>query len=166
MIKEKINRVVRIVGCCVALLAGVACAESDCVLTGRPTALFNFYDVDTMQPVVYADSITITALQTKEEQDTVLVNRASKLGGFSLPLSYVEEESIFEIRYGTYRDTLRIKHTNMPHFISMECGRKMFYHIESITYTKKFLMDSIIIKNRDIDDYEKENFQMLFKLDM
>lgn len=148
----------------VSIVAGVmavSCSEGDCSLLGRPRALFNLYDSESKQGITYLDTITITSLYT----DSVLLNRRYNFSGFSLPLRYTEEETVFVLTavdsIGIWRDTLRISHTNKPYFSSLDCGREMFHTIQSISYTSH-LLDSIVLINPDVDTYEKENFQIFY----
>lgn len=148
----------------VSLVAGVmavSCSEGDCSLLGRPRAQFKLYSSQTKQAITYLDTLTITALYT----DSVFLNRFTNFDAFSLPLRYTEEETVFVITavdsISTWRDTIRIYHTNKPFFSSLDCGREMFHTIQSIT-TTTHLLDSIVLINPDVDTYEKENFQIFY----
>lgn len=135
-----------------------ACSESDCSIGGRPAARFNFLDTESLEQVSLFDSLTITSLGT----DSVLLNKGKALKYVALPLSYVATETTYILQYTeTEHDTIWLEHENTPHFISMDCGVDMFYTIKNIRYTT-WVLDSIVIRNADINDTEKENFQILY----
>lgn len=133
------------------------CSENDCSLGGRPAAVFNFNLLDPDKQGGL-DSLTVIAM----EPDSILLNKAKSVKAMSLPLSYTNSETVYILRYNFQQtDTIWLWHTNIPHFISMECGKDIFFHIDSIKYTT-LTMDSIVIRNRDINDHEKENFQIYY----
>lgn len=134
------------------------CSESDCSLGGRPAARFNFIDSKKHTLVSLFDSLTVTTLGT----DSILLNKVKAINHITLPLNYVEKETTFILKYNRFvYDTLWVEHENYPHFISMDCGISMFYHLKNVKYTTN-LIDSIALRNPDIDDNEKENFQIFY----
>ena len=146
----------------VVVLLGVlllsACSENDCSLGGRPSARFNFIDAESKKQVSLFDSLTITSIGT----DSILLNRAKSINHVTLPLNYIATETTYILKYNReLHDTIWLKHKNIPHFISMDCGVDMFYEIDSVGYTKHGL-DSIVLRNADINDTEKENFQIYY----
>lgn len=143
---------------CLFLFLIYSCSESDCSLGGRPAVRFNFIDSKKHTQVSLFDSLTVTALGT----DSILLNRVKAINHITLPLNYVEKETTFILKYTRFvHDTLWVEHENYPHFISMDCGISMFYHLKNIRYTTN-LIDSIALRNSDIDDNEKENFQIFY----
>lgn len=135
-----------------------ACSESDCSLGGRPSARFNFIDSKSKKQVSLFDSLTITSSGT----DSILLNRAKSINHATLPLSYIAKETTYILKYNReLRDTIWLRHKNIPHFVSMDCGVDMFYEIDSVGYTK-YGLDSIVLRNADINDTEKENFQIYY----
>lgn len=79
---------------------------------------------------------------------------------FKVPLSYSDQTS-FIINYnGEQQDYITIKHRNIPYFMSVDCGTMMFHEVTEVTHS--YGIDSIVIVNPNIDNYEKENFRIYF----
>ena len=142
-------------------LAFSACSESDCSLSGRPSVRFAFVNSLDHAPVSLFDSLTVTALGT----DSVLVNRERGIDHLTLPLDYSAGTTTFVLHYSRFlRDTITVAHTNHPHFISIDCGISMFYHLDGLEHTS-ILLDSIQLVNPDIDDNEKNNYRIYYTPD-
>lgn len=138
-----------------------ACSENDCSLEGRPSVRFAFIDSRTNARVNLFDSLTVTALKT----DSILLNRLKGINHISLPLSYISDTTTFILHYSRFlRDTIEVFHENYPHFISMDCGISMFYHLKGIDNTS-ILIDSIQLVNPDINDNEKDNYRIYYTPD-
>ena len=137
-----------------------ACGETtDCSLTGRPSLRFNFGDstLNAKKP----DTLTVVALNTVVG-DSVILNKQVKATYAILPLSYVYSETVFVFKYSkTLCDTIWVTHTNIEHFLSMNCGVVMYYKIESIKHTKNAI-DSVAIINSGVDTNEKENIRVFY----
>lgn len=92
-------------------------------------------------------------------RDTI-VNKESNLSTFKVPLSY-SDETTFIINYdGQQEDYITIKHRNIPYFMSVDCGTMMFHEATEVSHSNG--IDSIVIINPNIDNYEKENFRIYF----
>lgn len=89
-----------------------------------------------------------------------LVNKESNMSTFKVPLSY-SDQTTFIIDYnGEQQDYITIKHRNTPYFSSVDCGTMMFHEATEVTHSNG--IDSIVIINPNIDNYEKENFRIYF----
>jgi hypothetical protein len=58
---------------------------------------------------------------------------------------------------------LVLTHRNIPYFINLDCGTMMFYEVTGAETTTRML-DSLVITNPNIDNYEKENFKIYFTI--
>ncbi len=143
------------------ILTLTGCSENDCSLGGRPSARFAFIDSRTNTRVSLFDSLTVTALGT----DSILLNRLKGIDHITLPLSYVGDTTTFVLHYSRFlRDTIEVFHENYPHFISIDCGVSMFYHLKDVNNTS-ILIDSIRLVNSDINDNEKDNYRIYYTPD-
>ena len=89
-----------------------------------------------------------------------LVNKESNMSTFKVPLSY-SDQTTFIINYnGEQQDYITIRHNNIPYFMSVDCGAMMFHEATEVTHSNG--IDSIVIINPNIDNYEKENFRIYF----
>lgn len=162
-----------------ALIQG--CGESDCPLTTTSFARFDFLDGETHSSVKLSPTFDVTGFivaditvrdtledGTIEEKvvkdsllnDTVFNNAESTM---SLPLSYTSKTTYVLHYTEKMRDTIELSHQNIPYLQNIECGTMMFYKIENIKYTTNHL-DSITIVNPDINNEEKRNFIIYYRV--
>lgn len=140
-----------------------SCAEeSDCSLTSRATLRGTFYTINENNSRVEIElaTLTITALGT----DSVILNKDTKVKNVFLPLQYTVDTTALVLHFSDeWKDTIVIKHTNTPYFVSMECGYEMNQSITDCYYTKHVL-DSIDVKNNNANKDGKENLQLFLPL--
>ena len=135
-------------------------------LSAQCTGVCQFAFVDQYgRSVQYTD--TLTVIGQLETADTTiydtLINKSTNTSTLSLPLSY-GEQTRFILQYANrQRDVLTITHRNIPYFINLDCGTMMFYEVTGAETTTRML-DSLVITNPNIDNYEKENFKIYFTI--
>ncbi len=140
-----------------------ACSEeADCSMTNnRGMIVCNLYHIDPSTNVVQndtLDSLTVTAAGT----DSIIINRMGEVKNFSLPLRYTEDSTQFIFHYtGHMTDTVIVRHTNKPYFVSMDCGYQMQQSILSVRYTRRNL-DSIHIENPEASINGTENLKLYY----
>ena len=61
------------------------------------------------------------------------------------------------------RDTIEVTHRNIPFVSHIECGAVMHYEVENLRYTTNAL-DSVTIVNSQIDNEEKTNFNIYYRV--
>lgn len=136
--------------------------EADCTLTdNRGMIVCNVYQINpesntAMQNTL--DSLTVTAAGT----DSIVVNRLAQVTTFSLPLRYAVDSTELVFHYVQQAtDTVVIRHTNKPYFVSMDCGYQMQQSITDIRYTRHNI-DSIYIANSEANIYGTENLKIFY----
>ena len=134
----------------VVLLSGIAaCSDTDCTTSNTAYVNYNIYDAN-------GNSVSLTGPVT----DSVLINQESNLQSMQLPLRYTSTEDTFVVHLSEVLfDTIFVTHQNIPHFISMECGTGMYYHIDNARCTRR-IFDSISVVNPDINFDANEHIQM------
>lgn len=134
--------------------------EADCSMNERPMMNCNIYQLD---PYGYAerdtlDVLTITAWGT----DSVIINNQQEVLDLTLPLRYTADSTVLVFHYAELpTDTVIVRHTNTPYFLSMDCGYQMRQSINSISHTRHWL-DSIHITNNEAGIYGQENIQLFY----
>lgn len=135
--------------------------EEDCSMTARPMVQCYLYKIDPESQYVQndtLDSLTVTAYGT----DSVIINNQKKVHDLSLPLRYATDSTKLVFRYSKTRsDTLVIRHSNTPYFLSMDCGYQMKQSITSVSHTR-IKLDSIDIANKEAGIYGKENIKLFY----
>lgn len=152
----------KIISLLVTVIAFTACSSIDCPLSNQVYATYEI-SKDTL-----TDTLTVsTARHT--EGDTVILNKATNITSFSLPMSYSGDEDllIFSITSKTNSlvvlDTVSVKKENNPHFEAVDCNPSFFHTIIDVK-TTHHAIDSITIVNRKVTyDTTKPNFKVYFK---
>ncbi|MBQ8674552.1 MAG: calcium-binding protein P [Bacteroides sp.] len=146
---------------CPIIGMAVACSEEeDCSMTTRAMLYCNLYTIDEESNTVKKDtlkSLTITAWGT----DSVILNRGSNVKDLTLPLRYTADSTVLVFHYDEGRDTLIIRQTNTPYFVSMDCGYQMQQEVRSVSYTRH-LLDSIYISEAEANIYGTENLKLFY----
>lgn len=136
--------------------------EPECPLTTVSVARFNFLDSKTHKAVKFNNSVTVTGIAIIDDTLNIdtLFNMPQEY--MSLPLSYTDETT-YVIHYTeVMRDTIKLKHKNIPFVNDIECGAMMFYDVENMQYTTNAL-DSVIIVNPRITNEETTNFNIYYR---
>ncbi|NDV80938.1 DUF6452 family protein [Bacteroides sp. 51] len=146
-----------LIGITVSSCAG----ESDCSTAGR--AMLNGYIYRKTEAGTSVrdtlDSLKITAFGT----DSILLNNQKDVHDLSLPLQYTKDTTIVIFQYSQVTtDTITIRHTNTPNFISMECGYEMKQAILGLKYTKHRL-DSIRVTNNSTNTDGTKNLELYYR---
>ena len=104
------------------------------------------------------DSLTVTAYGT----DSIIINKQKRVHDISLPLRYTADSTKLVFEYSrNKRDTVVIRHSNTPYFLSMDCGYQMKQSITSIRHTR-ISLDSVHIANKEAGIYGKENIKLFY----
>ncbi|MCD8310387.1 MAG: DUF6452 family protein [Prevotellaceae bacterium] len=136
--------------------------EEDCSLSARASMVCGIYKMPSEGSYTLhtdtIDSLTVTALGT----DSVILNNQKNVTSITLPLRYTADSTVFVLNYGgRLRDTLVVRQTNTPYFLSMDCGYQMKQAVNSVRYSRH-LLDSLSIPNADADIYGTENLRLFY----
>ena len=145
-----------LIGTVVSSCAG----ESDCSTAGRAKLWSSLYRKDGTTVVNDTlDSLTVTALYT----DSIILPKMKEAHRFGIPLTYTNDTTTWIFHYSkTTRDTIIIRHTNTPKFVSMDCGYEMKQAIVDLSHTKHRL-DSIRITNSSTNTNETKNLELFYR---
>lgn len=136
--------------------------EPECPLNTISMARFEFLDSKTHASVSITSGALVTGIALidgKMDIDTVFNQAQSYM---SVPLSYTDQTT-YVIHYTeTMRDTIRLKHKNIPFSNDIECPVMMFFEVESMSYTTNAL-DSVKLINPEITNEEKINFHIYYR---
>ena len=136
--------------------------EPECQLNSTSLARFEFLDSKTHASVKLANGATVMGIATINgvaEADTVFNQAESYM---SVPLSYTDQTA-YVIHYTeTMRDTIVLKHKNIPFVSDIECPALMLYEVEDMTYTTNAL-DSVKLVNARITYEEAINFHIYYR---
>lgn len=145
-----------------------ACSDINCTMGSAAYANYLFKDRND-STLRFIDTLSV-GTTTLGGRDTVLMNRLIGDTAMSLPMSSsLTADTLYLFYFWRQQnparalDTLIIKHSNVPHFSSPECGIYVSHAIEDITYTKNFIED-IQILNKDVSANTAYNFKIRFNV--
>lgn len=151
--------------CCVFSLP--SCTEVDCPLDSVVVMTCGLYDATSESHLTLPHALSVTPYG----KDTLLLNSASQIGTFVLPLKMASTCDTVLLHFSddwdqSAVDTLILYHENMPHFESVECPTTIFHHlnrVEWINDTRADLdlkIDSVAIVRELVDYNDVENIQI------
>ena len=134
--------------------------EDDCTLSTRAMMYCNIYQLSESGKSVTdtIDTLTVTAFGT----DSVIINAQQTVTDISLPLRWSVDSTVFVFHYPSeVTDTICVRHTNTPYFLSMDCGYQVKQVINSVAYSQH-LLDSIAITDTEANVYGTENLRLYY----
>lgn len=144
-----------------------SCAdESDCSLVSRATLNGNIYQINSENEVSKFNLplLTIRGL-VSASKDTVILNQKQDAEIFDFPLQYTVDTTAIVFQYNEIlRDTIVLRHTNTPYFVSVECGYDMKQVVTSFSYTRNYIDSISLIKNNTNKD-GNENLRIFYIAD-
>ena len=150
-----------------ALVALAACTSIDCPVQNRVYTNYNLYKSDGSLDTLTVDTLTIATMVADGTLDTLL-NQDTDVTYFELDISHTQPEDelylfLADTLGNMYKDTIRIKKEDFPHFESVDCGISYFHKLTSVSCTKHIL-DSVVINNPNVNyDTKIEHFRIYFK---
>ena len=145
----------------IVLLSGCG-GEPECPLNSISLARFDFLDSQTHGSVKLTNGADVTGtiwIDDQAETDTVFNTAESYM---SVPLSYTDQTTYVIPYTETMRDTIELKHKNLPFVSDIECPAIMFFEVKDIRSTTNAL-DSVKLVNPEITNEEKVNFYIYYR---
>ena len=120
----------------------------DCKIynTAYYRTLFRSIDAITGDEVPYTFTEPLDIRLVVNGSDSLVINNMTSDTELALPMCYTQECDTLLLEFGTITtDTLFVEHTNIPYFISMDCGTGMYHNITGLRHTKNFIDSAAII---------------------
>ena len=120
----------------------------DCKIynTAYYRTLFRSIDDITGDEVPYTFPEPLDIRLVVNGSDSLVINNMTSDTELALPMCYTQECDTLLLEFGTITtDTLFVEHTNIPYFISMDCGTGMYHNITGLRHTKNFIDSAAII---------------------
>lgn len=143
-------------------VAALSCSEeADCSANARAMLQCHLYTINPTDNTVDNDTLELLRV-TAFGTDSVIINNQEEVTDISLPLRYAVDSTVLVFRYDEHTtDTLVLRHTNTPYFLSMDCGYQMQQKLNGVRYTTHRL-DSIYINNPEASAYATENLKLFY----
>lgn len=124
------------------------------------TIFYSATNSDDEQEQKYTFPETIDISLVVNGKDSTIVNHLSQATEVALPMCYTQECDTVILHIGESSiDSLYVQHTNIPMFLSMDCGTAMFHNITDIRHTNNYI-DSIAIVHPYVDFNAHENVKI------
>lgn len=117
-------------------------------------------DNDTIAGNKYSYPDTLTVKLIINGNDSIIINRMVGASELQLPVCFTQECDTLVMEYSNAdNDTLYIEHTNIPYFVSSDCGMAMYHHLIAVRHTNS-LIDSAAINEAFINYDWNENIKL------
>ncbi len=158
--------------CALALFAA-SCSNIDCPLDNIVLMTAGLYDAETGKTLTLSDTLTVSATGSGI-RDTVLLNRATAVSSFAIPLRHAADCDTLLLRFAnasgqSATDTLRLSHTNTLHFESIDCPTAVFFTLNEATWTSHSLgtmpltIDSVAFARKSVNYDDVENIKIYLR---
>ncbi len=132
----------------VALLLSACDNGGDCKIynTSYYRTLFRSIDAATAREIPYTFPLEVDVRLVVNGIDSLVFNNMTADSELALPMCYTQECDTLLLQFGTTAtDTLFVEHTNIPYFISMDCGTGMYHNITALRHTSNFIDSAVIV---------------------
>lgn len=124
----------------------LSCSSIDCPVQ-------NTVAVDYAVPDTLKDTLSVWSPRA-DGTDVLLLNRATGVTVFSLPVGYQNPEDtlifcVADTSHVITLDTVFLQKTDTPHFESVDCAPHFFHHLTGVRHTRRGI-DSIVISNPSV----------------
>ncbi len=151
-----------------ALLA--ACSNIDCPLDNVVMMQCNLYSSETRSALTLSDTLNIRPAG----RDTVLLNRATGISSFLVPLKESDTRDTLLLVLSnttgqTATDTLFVDHTPQPHFENLDCPASVFHTVHAVSATSHPLsqlpltIDSVSLVRSTVNYDDIENIRIFLR---
>ena len=120
--------------------------------------LYSTTDNTTANKYSYPNALTVKLVINGN--DSIVINHMTDASELQLPVSYTHEcdTVVFEYEEGG-TDTLYVEHSNIPYFISTDCGMAMYHKLTNLRHTNS-MIDSAKINDPTINFSWHENIKL------
>lgn len=147
-----------------------SCSNIDCPLDNVVSMQCNLFSYETKSAYTLTDELTVTPAG----KDTVLLNKATNIQNFLLPLKEAGERDTLLLHFSntadqSATDTLFITHTLHPHFESLDCPSSVFHTITAVRATSHALsempltIDSVSLVRSIVNYDDVENIRIFLR---
>lgn len=174
-LKKKSNPLFRFApklwACAVSMLMLVSgCSNIECPLDNIVVMTCGLYTTDTHEHLKLQETLDVLPMG----KDTVLLNCASDITDFMLPLRQAADADTFLLRFTgrtgqVSTDTLIVSHTNTPHYESIECPATVFHTLTDVKWKHQegtdfpLSIDSVALVRTVVNYDDVENLRIYLR---
>jgi hypothetical protein len=138
-------------------VATLSCAPESCYEDTTSAVIAGFYETGTGVNIS-PDSVTVFGAGSVND---TLVSSQKNVKSVNIYLDPASPSCSYVFIIDGIQDTITFNYSSFAHLISKECGYSMFHTLETCTSTKN-LIDTVIIRNRNITIPYEENIRIFF----
>lgn len=131
------------------ILCIIACDNGgDCNINNVSLYRTVFYSInsETNEEELYQFPEAVSVSMVINGADSTVVNHLTASTELALPMCYTQETDTVILHFAELADdTLFIEHTNIPYFISMDCGTGMYHELKAVRHTTNFVDSAAIV---------------------
>lgn len=152
-------------------LAGVvsgSCSRDECLENKSTIPKMGFYDASFPDQKVRLDSTAIYALGGPA--DSFILDSLRSAASVTLPLNLDADTTTLIFDYAQkqlkqfgVRDTVRLRYSRTPYFVSSACGVSYRIMVESVKFSKN-IIDTVTVPEPLITNVEHQNVQVFFRI--
>lgn len=146
------------------------CSNIECPLDNVVVMTCGLYSAETHESLKLQATLDVMPAG----KDTVLLNRASDINLFMLPLRQAAEADTFLLRFTgetgqVSTDTLFVMHTNTPHYESIECPATVFHSLTQVNWQRgettdlPLTIDSVAVVRTAVNYDDIENLRIYLR---
>lgn len=151
-------------------VAFAGCTNIDCPLDNVVMMQCNLYESETSEELTLEDTLTVQPAG----RDTILLNKATGVSSFLLPLKEGENKDTLLLQFSnaddqTATDTLFVTHERQTHFESIDCPASVFHNITEVRATSHSLselpltVDSVQLIRSIVNYDDLENIRIFLR---
>lgn len=144
----------KVIVICLSMLAFmISCTSIDCSMNSTVLCAYRFMNAQG-DSVALSDTLSVISSRSIDGNDTVLVNRMTKVCTMRLPMSYAQNADELRLvvtnSYGEQMsDYVVVSKTDEPLFESVDCAPRYNHTISDISTTRNFI-DSVVVNNKKV----------------
>ena len=146
------------------------CSNIECPLDNIVVMTCGLYTTDTHEHLKLQETLDVLPMG----KDTVLLNCASNITDFMLPLRQAADADTFLLRFTgrtgqVSTDTLIVSHTNTPHYESIECPATVFHTLTDVKWKHQegtdfpLSIDSVALVRTVVNYDDVENLRIYLR---
>lgn len=149
-------------------MAAAGCTQEECLENKNALPQAGFYDSAVPDTKIRLDSTAIYAVGAPA--GTFVLDSLKSASTLTLPFNLDTDTTSFVFEYAgralkeaAITDTLRLRYSRTPYFVSSACGVSYRLLIEDMRYSRH-VIDSVSIPQALITNVEQQNIQIFFRV--
>lgn len=162
------RRLVQAVGALLLAIAAAGCSQEECLENKNALPQVGFYDSAIPDTKIRIDSTAVYAVGAPA--GAMILDSLKSASTLTLPFNLDADTTSFVFEYAGralkeagITDTIRLRYSRTPYFVSSACGVSYRLLIEDMRYSRN-VIDSVSIPQALITNVAQQNIQVFFRV--